>query len=205
MTDILDNALIRKYFGCEVDACDEAGTVDHDWLNCLARKVLTAMQEPIRKGERILLINNNSRLEPVSESTKNYELEGFHPWDLRLPSRFQEAGKKECEGFDTALWCQKCGLELRHVKPQPPPESCSCPDTSHNFCGRKLTPAEPEKCDHDPNWELDTCKRCNPFTATDAVEAKIKELCSTGWIGGNSFRIPESGLRELVKLCRGEK
>jgi hypothetical protein len=86
--DILDNELVRKYFG-------EDNKFFHEDI---AVRVLRAMQEPIRKGERVL----EFFVEPERWKDAIYVYDGvslnqFHPMFMRLPDRFQTAEKKECK------------------------------------------------------------------------------------------------------------
>lgn len=96
MTDILDNELVKRYFGegqCQRDLtmfCLAVKSSDH--AGCIAPRVLRAMQEPIQKGERYLAIQDNAFwvvecCDPCSVI--------FHPFMLRLPDRFQQGDEVE--------------------------------------------------------------------------------------------------------------
>jgi len=100
---ILDNELVRKYFGCEPGTDYSTPKHEHgtfipciDWMG---RKVLAAMQEPIRKGESYLNFANMQDWIKIVDSPK--DVEGYHPWGLRLSDKYQpsaiQMGKKECD------------------------------------------------------------------------------------------------------------
>jgi hypothetical protein len=108
MTNILDNELVRKYFAFDLEG------KEYD-QSSIAACVLHAMQEPIRKGERYLGWPSYTTVNQWTEQVcGEHEITpiDFHPFQLRLPDRFQ---KRECKaGF---LKCQDCGEEIIH-KPQ---------------------------------------------------------------------------------------
>ena len=121
--DLLDNPLIRKYFhvGCNDDPCYLAH--NHDAMR--ASLVLCAMQEPIKKGERILVISSSDG--SIREEDAVRDCDYIHPFDLRLPDRFQ---KQECF-VSIQRECPQC--RKQHVwkideesKPTPEPEKCNC-------------------------------------------------------------------------------
>ena len=82
--NLLENELIKKYFGCYKKDCQNRGDEE------MACNVLHAMQEPIKKGDKFLF---NERVDIWTEQTENCEDNYFHPFRLRLPDAFQE--KKE--------------------------------------------------------------------------------------------------------------
>ena len=97
---LLDNELVRKYFGCQ--DCQE-GNSEHVEKLChegMALKILRAMQEPIKKGERYLLIDSEIVGDMVANSNSLDHIR--HLGVLRLPGRFQK--------HKTAS--QKCGCGL---------------------------------------------------------------------------------------------
>jgi hypothetical protein len=108
--NILDNELVRKYFGCQHKANGRNLICD-----CVAgdapQKILEAMQQPIRKGEYILQIMPSGE---IHDKNAWVDYDGLHLDLLRLPDRFQ---KKKCPH----LWeirCSECGesgLELRDL------------------------------------------------------------------------------------------
>lgn len=176
--DIIDNALIRKYFGRE----------DKESPNTpagIAYDVLMAMQEPIRKGERILLIDS-PRLEAVSESIMNYAINGFHPWYVRLPSRFQ-AAVCQCGCHDCGL-PRKKGYSCCDRATQPPPCNNYVPEYGVNrFCVN----CHKAESDHTPEPMKFEC----PLHGLDRDES----LCTCE-------REPEcSGINSDGKLCPKHK
>src|ERR1700680_3587306 len=87
--DLLNDPLIRKYFG-DIPNCKPS-----EYPMAVAYRVLLAMQEPIRKGERYLYIDSLNGL-IVQEKMLKGEVVGipaFHPFYLRLPAAHQ---KREC-------------------------------------------------------------------------------------------------------------
>jgi hypothetical protein len=122
MTDILNNALIHKYFSQE-----------KDYPGGMSERVLAAMQEPIRKGEQAIWYRqvHDEWKVGVWDGT---ELDSFHPFSLRLPTRFQEAGTKECEHrwFGIVEECIDCkvvrtlGYPGQKLQPPDHPEKCGC-------------------------------------------------------------------------------
>lgn len=223
MNSILDDVLVRKYFGCEVEVCEKLHTVDHDWLNCLSRKVISAMEEPIRNGDKTLCLWSGTQIEELKTMYSDIP-DRFHPRYLRLPSKFQEAGKKYVEiddhghcrcriPVDPSLHSNCCYCQEKenqptpklNIKPSttfmPAPEKCACGLTrNHVVC----KPSEAGKCDE--------VERCCDRHATQtgglcdsekAVEAKIKEvLDDAGFSENGSFH---HRLKELVALARGSK
>lgn len=174
MTTILDNELVRKYFGCKDSKTHLCFSSD----DChMSYDILRAMQEPIGKGERYLFLAEDQWLENDSGCYR-----GFHPKELRLPDRFQPQEKKECENLGM-LTCFRCHRELIH-KPKPSEENkeCSCSDKSV--------------------WEKHICSKCGVEMAVkrDAVEEKIKEVMV--YFQMPSSGVLEAKLRELVRLAR---
>lgn len=90
MTSLLSHPLIQKYFKCP-DSC-YSGESAHPFH--MAYSVLTAMTQPIRKGERYLFATDGDWL----ENDCGEYLNSFHPRELRLPDRFQPSltTKQEC-------------------------------------------------------------------------------------------------------------
>lgn len=116
MTSILDNEKVREYFGecvCGQD-CDTP-------CRYAADAVLRAMQQPIKRGERYLVIRMKGGyeidvIEEVEASFTRDPLTGWHSSYLRLPDRWQ---KKEC-----CTWvgrCDTCGRD-KYAEDQPAPE-----------------------------------------------------------------------------------
>lgn len=227
MSNILDNALIRKYFGC---GKDKGNLHNHGmYLECdmeMAKHVLTAMQEPIRKGERYLFLWRDKGY--IDDDRASGDILGWHVDSLRLPDRFQEAGKKECLN-------KYCGCPCHPDKTQPPPEPCSCWEMYHGkmicpchchetnipkcLCGwvqghggvcMGIKPASPEKCELHQNISNATTNfpcSCKPG---DAVEAKIKEIIDFVVIIGKDpsytrINRVNDWLCEQVRLVREKK
>jgi hypothetical protein len=88
--NILDDKYVRRYFR----HCDDQTHDCDGWRSTISEAVLKAMQEPIRKGERYLLIDCEIICEKIAES--NTLDHGKHLGSLRLPDRFQTAGK-DCQ------------------------------------------------------------------------------------------------------------
>lgn len=131
MTDVLSDKLVKKYFGC--------------WGNgaTMPERVLNAMQEPIRKGERYLQqtwSGHNSMTigfeERVYDGVSGYgKFEedhfhtGYHSRALRLPNRFQGTGKNEGEPSEARLLMETHIARFHtppvfHDPPTPAPECC---------------------------------------------------------------------------------
>lgn len=186
--NILENKLVRKYFHpeCNDDPCYLA----HSHYAMVALQVLRAMQEPIRKGDRRLYIDGMGAMwDGVHPVNLNPD---YHPDYLRLPDKFQMAGKKECKNVGM-LTCQDCGSELIH---QPAKEPFSLihqgPHMGTEKCG------DVHACEHGP-----------AFHDSDAVEAKIDAIELKVWKFGKAT-VGEAvslgkDLHELVNLVRGEK
>lgn len=85
--NILDNELVKKYFGVN----EPEPYYGHGWGRT-AQAVLHAMQEPIRLHEKHLqILESNGEIIEIQTSIEYF---GFHPYHLRLPDKFQ---KRECE------------------------------------------------------------------------------------------------------------
>lgn len=100
---LLDNELVLKYFGPKeggiVECCEhEINTVGQRIKRDMSYAILRAMQEPIKKGERYLgrgmLKSTENWLEQTNTDGLDYCELNFHPYALRLPSRFQKQEKK---------------------------------------------------------------------------------------------------------------
>jgi hypothetical protein len=90
---LLENESVRKYFGDDLSdslpACKRGE---------MSERVLHAMQDPINKGDRLLVISGFDG--SIREEIATGYCGIIHPYNLRLPARFQEE-KKETT--------QKCG------------------------------------------------------------------------------------------------
>lgn len=177
---LLENELVRKYFKAE--ACIHvplSGTCD----GCVALRILKAMQQPIQKGNRLLVIGTDSL---IYETDAIKDHNGIHPFDLRLPDAFQKQ-EKECDGI--ATWkeshCPGCTakqISRRCFEINRPPEKC--------FCGGS------DMDGHIPTEGHDTHR------PKDAVEEKIKYI-RDGWANPFGTKAEfEAVLRDLVRLAK---
>lgn len=111
--NILENELVRKYFGENDSRSQDRRT---NWA--MSHRILRAMQEPIKKGEGILQIMSDDR---VIEKTEAYgDHFNLHLDLLRLPDRFQ---KQECQ------FCETYKIHICDPKPTPEPDlswKCHC-------------------------------------------------------------------------------
>lgn len=125
--NILNNEKVREYFGDCGQSCDKP-------CSKMADSILTAMQQPIKKGERCLEIFL-AQLPLEIREINDRVLDGFHPNYLRLPDRFQPSAsvvqKKECPNL--TVQCS-CGLVITHPdidkvlrEQKPAPEPCNDP------------------------------------------------------------------------------
>ena len=90
MTELLSNELIKKYFACD----KRIGTKgDHICHEIMAYKILCAMQEPIRNGEKYLSLGTHAVGDVITENEYPEFWPPFHPLALRLPDRFQPEKK----------------------------------------------------------------------------------------------------------------
>lgn len=210
---LLENELIRMYFGFE---CPRSmGCTDP---NCyertiqLAYKVVQAMEEPIKVGEKYLEIDHVSGL--CGERVAKYETKGvvFNPWGLRLPSRFQATvEKKECcpHGVEAKLIypCNECIAKLNNPAPAET-EKCWCkPDQetcrSLNVCGCPCHKPAPKKC---PEGDCDCpepkAKVAPDPSREDEVERLIKLIDDL--FGGDGRQNLTKHVRHLVEVVRNE-
>lgn len=107
MNSILENTLVRKYFKDDCSVC-------RDWpVQGAAWHVLTAMQEPIKKGERVLSFYGLAIGWIEAKSELIYSEPEHHPYCLRLPDRFQ---KQECDILGHP--CERCGATESFHRPK---------------------------------------------------------------------------------------
>lgn len=121
MTDLLDNELVRKYFGCPANDCREhvpCYTVEQH----MAFRVLHAMQQSIKKGERYLNWSDNDGGFYETMAQGDHDAENPHWGVLRLPDRFQ---KKECCDQYFGGSCPTCH-SVHSCRPKPEPPKCVC-------------------------------------------------------------------------------
>lgn len=198
MTSLLDNELVRRYFGCDIVQgpfkCDSDGRHCHEeW----AYRVLLAMQEPIKKGERYLHSENAGKTwEEGQHGGAYWQLQPYHPFDLRLPSRFQAQGKK-CDRFRSGngLYCSNCG-GFQHNHQPPPPEEKKC--THRQFC---ICMHRCKDCQLKPSEEA-YGKSIQDILKDEVVEEKINEIHRKdyGFKGGSTMKWND--LCELVELVK---
>lgn len=181
--NILDNALVLKYFGWEYPCGHANGPTGMRIYcdACLSLNVLLAMQEPIQKGERILEWCQVG----VQETIASYDMEEYHPINLRLPTRFQAQEKKDVEVWEKWDTCGICKQAVSHTCHPPPSENCE--------------PCKDKTCEWPERPCSNPCRHSSK--SSRAVEAKISELAN-GMACGECFRDAEAELRELVKLAR---
>ena len=144
--DILDNELVRKYFENEYPEDRTPATT--------ALRILRAMEEPIKKGERLLDLKPDGYA-VESQWKIHIACTEFHPGFLRLPDRFQKQG---CD-HDGYLRCVNCGNNFttgwKLTKPTPEPALFKCKD----FAGQ---------CQHPgckPKYEVE--EKINGWSAGD--------------------------------------
>lgn len=176
MIDILQNELVKKYFGCDCGRDGEPSLHNHfvkeTCEDKLSVNVLKSMQEPIRDGERCLILDGNG--------WKEWKMSGdgisstYHPDSLRLPDKFQTAVKMHN--------CPECGVTHVYLPAQgtqPAPEnaycevekSAPCPHYKYLNCGHK--PADSGKCNCDQG-----CAGYCPFHGTPKRAGECKCITS---------------------------
>lgn len=161
---------MKKYFGN-----DDQGIPFTEFG--IAHNLICAMQEPIKKGEKVLFVSIGSIEETVNEYDDTKAC--WHPSTLRLPDRFQ---KKECRHGGCFMSCGLCGkMLIDYRKP------------------------EPEKCDH-ANYDYQpglgwACNKCSYIYSKpkDEVDEKIENICHGIENVSGTFH---KELRELVELAR---
>ncbi len=187
--NLLDNDLVRRYFGCQ----HAEGSICDCVAGDMPCKILTAMQEPIRKGERYLKWDSEFEwVNRCNNFVEELEKPGFHPYALRLPDRFQKREEKVFCSTRLVVGHDKCGAcgeeierQTRHIQlePKPQAEECSCFNRWDQMMG-----------EHRPS--------CPEFKPKDAVEEKIKEIVHEFKWSGTPIARKYDALRELVELAR---
>lgn len=119
VVDILENALVKEYFTCEIEEClgNVLGEPKHrsgiDCRKLTSEKVLRAMEEKIQKGDHVLQMAGDN----VYDTSAQFDMDNsFHSRRnfLRIPSKFQEARKYEmpiCISDSYCTWKYK----LKHA------------------------------------------------------------------------------------------
>lgn len=179
--NLLENELVKKYFGNRHESCPPGCNYGHE--EKMAYRILAAMQEPIKNGERCLNIFGKEPIEDIWNGEMKLDL---HAYILRLPSGFQTPEKEECDHPFKNLVFQTSGILC-----------CLCSKTVKPSCAEKPTP-DPVYCcvcgyrGPQENWGT---HKCFP----DPAEEKIKEI-----IDDQPMTLNKSvaALRELVALAR---
>lgn len=91
MSDILENELVKKYFGCKQPCPD--GYHPGTCLSIESERVLRAMQEEIKLGERYIYSDDGGKRWQEVISQHVQFVSEFHPFILLLPSRFLRRNK----------------------------------------------------------------------------------------------------------------
>lgn len=203
--NLLDNELVRKYFGCECEGPHSYKKMGSCSL-IMSGHIIQAMQQPIRKGEKYLDLNYSKVV--VAQSgflSESMVLSNWHPSVLRLPDTFQ---KQECKCQCHMTACGCCVTE-GHNQPTPSPEKCPHADIGHfhgdisnpSACPEAKPKDEPEKCKCNP-WMGKHAEDCKP---KDAVEEKIKRIAETTYPMSFDLSARErisDELRDLVRLAK---
>ena len=86
--NLLDNELMHKYFGCNEQSCPKGHVLG--WQECMAFRILVAMQEPMEMHEVGLFTADDGKTWEVGKITGVPFKEGeYHPTWLRLPDKWQ--------------------------------------------------------------------------------------------------------------------
>lgn len=204
---ILDNELVKKYFGCPHDRnhhddCAPGCNAQEEY----AFRILKAMEAPVREGERVLYWHGSA----VREETTLTDYTGNSPrLFLRLPDQFQPSREKCCEynkgncvmrpgGFVEI--CRDC-LKSTTDKPDP---VCKH-EGLKRFCGEAIYC---ELCKVDIAKEMAKCTKGIPHagacsTKPDPVEEKILSLYKS--LDELTERQCLDSLHKLVELVRESK
>jgi hypothetical protein len=135
MNPLLENPLVKKYFGGH-----PGKHIDGMCDDLISMRVLDAMCQPIKKGDRILFSDNSDQ----GNIKEEIAVLDYSPWwqicgvRLRLPDEFQ---KTECPNL--FLTCS-CGMKCEH-KPAPEPEKCNHSNCIHDGVIRSSSAVEKKK------------------------------------------------------------
>lgn len=195
---LLDEAQVKKYFGCDepcrrrcLEGRMECG---EECMPSRALRVLRAMQEPIREGERYLLIDCEVICEKVAEfDTLNHTK---HLGALRLPDQFQ----KRC------VVCDKTGHEM--CKPAPTQECKKIDCCCRCRCRCHQSPSETVKYEvpcclcisHKGSCKYCYCQGKSSKTVEEKIERLVTIYCKSR--RHDEF---EEIVRELVALVKAGK
>lgn len=142
--DLLEHPLIKAYFvenhlGHKDGMCDDL----------VALRIIQAMQQPIKKGERYLMHRQIPDMfgETTFDGEDIYNVAGFHPFALRLPDRFQVTEELKPEPQKCCVACE----ESVHMNDCPCHKSNDCDQfhCGHGVCneGRNVKDPADEKKD----------------------------------------------------------
>lgn len=137
--NILENSLVVKYFGCGCKA---------EKTNCperMAYRVLQAMQEPIRKGEKFLSLYADGTLNEAMADKDDDKI--WHSDLLRLPDQFQTEREPYCSECNQPIpdaLTAKVHVAIHGMKIKP--ETAACCNDKETSCasGCKCVCHEPE-------------------------------------------------------------
>lgn len=199
MKSILDNPLVLRYFGCDGLEHTPSNKAYTHWCQThgsgcepfISERILQAMQEPIRKGEKYLDLSNSWYREknhlgqlPVMIADCDLEpLEEPHFSFLRLPDRFQ---RQEID-----LLCQKCRRDCKCTSrglDQPTPSDAIGERKEYRYTEQELRAK---------GWARGTDQ-----PQRDKVEKVIRETMYH--VAEHGTVALENKLRELVQLVREE-
>lgn len=115
---LLENPLVLKYFGCGTESGSCNGP--HVCIDMRARRVIEAMEQQIKKGEKFLWSFDDGKTWEEHIVTGAEDDKIFHPFNLRLPDRFQPpVEQKTC--------CTYSVTNMNNVEPGSVVEICqSC-------------------------------------------------------------------------------
>jgi hypothetical protein len=103
---LLDNELVRKYFDVPIRGPNTMESEVRQWMSL---RIIEAMQAPIKRGERFLVVNNvDNEIRVLEEIWGGKDYFGPHFYELRLPDRFQwkfELPRKKLHECN----CEFCG------------------------------------------------------------------------------------------------
>lgn len=200
---ILDNERVRKYFQCDRGHCPKwhKDQIEPDYLECMALRVLQAMEEPIKKGEKYLDLSNadyreKNHLGQLPAMIADGDLEETHFGFLRLPDRFQPLPEGEKEDGFFCPSCEHCRqLDLQETFEHKPKKFVKC-----KHCGHRTKPENEDRCPQNSE-------------APSAVEEQIKDILIANYDlnprnGDIVYWIRErleAKLWELAKMVREEK
>lgn len=214
--NILENELVRKYFGCHCPP-EQNTLAGYHPENCsdkaIALRILQAMQEPIKKGESYL--NSANKNDWIRLDDCPIDIEDFHPFGLRLPDQFQspKPSTAKCLHKTSGCYCsysitghECCGYLNHHI-------GCIC--HLQKPCSHQSSPAkECSHCTgilerHQLENQNECLCQCHKTPLYDLVEEKIKEIkFELIWSNDKQAYLIhplEVRLRELVALARETK